>query len=86
MPSVAAPAPEAFQHLFLANDAPMGQSWLHSTCIPLLEVVSHTLALDSKVPSTSKARDAYGHFCMASQMNKVPGQYWKPEPNLITSL
>jgi hypothetical protein len=53
----------------------------------LSEVALHNLALDSKVPSISKARDAYGHFCMASsQMDKVPGQYWKPRPDLITSL
>jgi hypothetical protein len=67
------PAPEVFSRLFLATDAPMGQTWLLSTCIPLSNAALHHLALAWKVPSIAKARGAYGHFCTASQMNKVPG-------------
>jgi hypothetical protein len=81
-----APAPEVFSRLFLANNAPMGQTWLLSTHILLLEAALHHLALTSKVPLIAKARDAYGHFCIASQMNKVPGQYWQPEPDLMIFL
>jgi hypothetical protein len=80
--SSVAPVPEVFQRLFLATDAPMGQTWLLSTRIPLTELALHRQALASKVPSIAKARDAYGHFRTASQMNKVPGRYWKPEPDL----
>jgi hypothetical protein len=80
--SSTAPAPKVFSHLFLATDALMGQTWLLSTHILLSEAALHHLALASKVPLIAKARDAYGHFCMASQMNKVPGRYWKPEPDL----
>ena len=78
-----APAPEVFSHLFLADaDARMGQIWLLSTRILLLEAALHHLALTSKAPLISMARDAYGHFCTASQMNKVPGRYWQPEPDV----
>jgi hypothetical protein len=78
-------APKVFNHLFLATDAPMGQTWLLSPQIQLSEVVLHHLALESKVSLIAKARDAYSHFCTASQMNKVPGRYWKPEPDLTSS-
>jgi hypothetical protein len=64
----------------------MGQTWLLSTHILLLDVALHHLALEPKVPLIAKARNAYGHFCTASQMNKVPGRYWKPEPDSTTSL
>jgi hypothetical protein len=84
--SSTAPAPEVFYHLCLAADAPMGQSWLLSTRIPLLEVALNHLALESKSPSIAKAREANGHFCTTSQMNKVPRQYLKPELDLTTSL
>ncbi len=79
------PAPD-FQRLFLATDAPMGQTWLRSARIQLSKVALHHLALASKVPSVSNARDAYGHFRTASQMNKVPGRYWKPGPDLVNSI
>jgi hypothetical protein len=85
MPSVA-PVPELSQCLFLAPDAPMGQTWLLSTRIPLTELALHHQALASKVPSVAKACDANGHFRTASQMNKVPGRYWKAEPDLSTSI
>ena len=39
--SSVAPVPEAFQRLFLATDAPMGQTWLLSTHIPLTGVALH---------------------------------------------
>jgi hypothetical protein len=60
--SSVAPVPEVFQRLFLATDAPMGQTWLLSTRIPLTELALHHQALASKVPSMAKARHAYGHF------------------------
>jgi hypothetical protein len=69
--SSVAPVPEVFQRLFLAADAPMGQTWLLSTRIPLTELALHLQALASKVPLVAKARDACG-----------PGRYWKREPDL----
>jgi hypothetical protein len=75
-----------FQQLFLAKDAPVGKTWLRSTRILLLAVALHHLALESELPLVSKARDAYGHFCTSSQMNKVPGRYWLPEPDLSASI
>jgi hypothetical protein len=82
-----ASVPEVFYCLFLATNAPMGQTWLLSTHIPLSEAALHHLALELKVPLISKAReDAYGHFCAASHMNKVLGQYWQPKPDLMASL
>jgi hypothetical protein len=75
-----------FQRLFLATDAPIGQTWLLSTRIPLTELALHCQALASKVPLVAKARDAYSHFCTAIQMNKVPGRYWKPKPDPSTSI
>jgi hypothetical protein len=84
--SSVAPVPEVFQRLFLATDAPMGKTWLLSTRIQLMELALHRQALASKVPLVAKARDAYGYFRTASQMNKVPGWYWKPEPDLSTSI
>jgi hypothetical protein len=72
--SSVAPVPELFQCFFLATDAPMGQTWLLSTHVLLTELALHRHALASKVPSIAKARDAYGHFCTASHMNKVPGR------------
>ena len=84
--SSVAPFPEVFQRLILATDAPMGQTWLLSSLIPLTELVLHHQALALKVPMVAKARDSYGHFCTASQMNKVPGWYWKPEPDLSASI
>jgi hypothetical protein len=84
--SSTAPPPEVFNRLFFATDAPMGQTWLLSTGIPLLDAALHHLALASKVPLLATARDAYGHFRTASQMNKVPGQYWLPDPDLTTLL
>ncbi len=84
--SSTAPAPEVFSHLFLADDAPMGQTWLLSTLIPLLEAALHHLAQAWKVPLIAKARNAYGHFGKASQMITVPGRYWKPEPDLTIFL
>jgi hypothetical protein len=65
----------------------MGQTWLLSTRIPLTELALPRQALASKVPLVAKACDAYGHFrTVVSQMNKVPGRYWKPEPDLSTSI
>jgi hypothetical protein len=84
--SSTATASADFSRLFLASDAQMGKAWLLSTRIPLSKEALHHLALVSKIPSIAKARDAYGHFRTASQMNKVPGRYWKPEPDLTTSL
>ncbi len=84
--SSVAPVPEVFQRLFLATDAPMGQTWLLSTRIPLTDLALHRQALASKVPLIDKARDAYGHFRTGSQMNKVPGKYWKLEPDLSASI
>jgi hypothetical protein len=84
--SSVAPVPEVFQRLFLASDAPMGQTWLLSTRTPLTELALHCQALALKVPSVAKARDASSHFCTASQTNKVPGRYWKPEPDLSSSI
>ncbi len=84
--SSVAPVPEAFKRLFLATDAPMGQTWLHSTRIPLTDLALHRQALAVKVPPPAKARNAYGHVRTASQMNKVPGRYWKPEPDLKASI
>jgi hypothetical protein len=84
--SSTAPAPEVFNRLFLAADAPMGQTWLLSTRIPLSDEALHYRALASKVPSVAKARDAYGHFRTANQMNKVPGRYWQPNPDLTNLL
>jgi hypothetical protein len=63
-----------------------GLAWLLSTHIPLMELALHHQALALKVHLVAKARDAYGYFCKASQMNKVPGRYWKPEPDLSTSI
>jgi hypothetical protein len=84
--SSTAPAPADFSRLFLATDAPMGKTWLLSTRIPLTKAALHHLALESKIPSIAKARDAYGHFRTASQMNKVPGRYWQLDSDLKTSL
>jgi hypothetical protein len=84
--SSTAPVPEVFSRFFLADDAPMGQTWLLSTLIPLSEAALHHLAQAWKVPLIAKARNVYGHFRKASQMNKVPGRYWKPEPDLTTFL
>jgi hypothetical protein len=50
----------------------MGQTWLLSTHIPLIELALYRQALALKVPLVAKARNAYGHFRTASQMNKVP--------------
>jgi hypothetical protein len=84
--SSVAPVPEVFPCLLLATDAPMGQTWRLSTRIPLTELALHHQALASKVPSIAKARDPSGHFRTANQMNKVPGRYWKPEPDLSASI
>jgi hypothetical protein len=84
--SSVAPVPEAFKRLFLATDAPMGQTWLHSTRIQLTDLALHRQALAGKVPPPAKARNAYGHVRTASQMNKVPGKYWQPEPDLKASI
>jgi hypothetical protein len=64
----------------------MGQTRLLSTRIPLLDAALHHLALASKVPLITKARDAYGHFCTARQMNKVSGRYWQPDPDVMNLL
>jgi hypothetical protein len=56
--SSVAPVPEVFQRLFLANDAPMGQTWLLSTRLPLTELALHRQALAWKVPLVAKACDA----------------------------
>jgi hypothetical protein len=82
--SSVAPVPEVCQLLFLATDAPMGQTWLPH--ILLTELALHRQALAPKAPSVAKARDAYGHFRTASQMNKVPRRYWKPGPDLSSSI
>jgi hypothetical protein len=82
--SSVSPAPEVLKHLFLAEDALLGQTWLQYTCIPLSANSLHHLVLALKTPSVVKAREAYGHFRTASQMNKVPGKYWQPEPSLST--
>jgi hypothetical protein len=52
--SSVAPVPEVFQRLFLATGAPMGQTWLLSTRIPLTELALHRQALASKVPLVAK--------------------------------
>jgi hypothetical protein len=84
--SSTAPASEVFNRLFLAADALMGQTWLLSTHIPLSDEALHQRALASKVPLVAMARDAYGHFRTANQMNKVSGRYWQPNPDLTTLL
>ncbi len=84
--SSVAPVPEVFQRLFLATHALMGQTWLLSTSLMLTELALHREALALKAPLDAKVRDVYGHFCTASQMNKVPGRYWSPAPDLSTSI
>jgi hypothetical protein len=80
------PPTEVLQHLFLATDAPVGQSWLNSVSTPVSLDALHCLVLDLNIPSMVKARSTYGHFRTASQVNRVPGPYWKPEPKLIAHL
>jgi hypothetical protein len=80
--SSVSPAPKVLKCWFLAKDALLGQTWLQSTCIPLSSNLLHHLVLASNNPLIVKARDTYGHFRTASQMNKVPRKYWQPEAAL----
>jgi hypothetical protein len=81
------PPAEVLQHLFLATDALLGQTWLCSAHIPFLKDSLHSLVLASKTPSiAAKARATCGHFHTASQMHKVSGMYWKPDQELAASL
>jgi hypothetical protein len=64
--SSVAPLPELFQRLFLATDAPMGQTWLLSTRILLTELALHWQALALNVSLVAEAGNGYGHFCTAS--------------------
>jgi hypothetical protein len=77
---------EALSRMFLDSKAPLGQTWLKSASALVLAESLHALALDSNIPFTVKAKNTYGHFCMASQMNKVSRRYWKPEPALLAYL
>jgi hypothetical protein len=47
---------EALQRLFLVPDVPLGQTWLTLAKQPVLTDTLHGLVLDSKIPSTVKAR------------------------------
>jgi hypothetical protein len=58
--SSVSPAHEVLKHLFLAEDALLGQTWFQTTCIPLSADSLHHLVLASKIPSVVKARDVYG--------------------------
>jgi hypothetical protein len=80
------PPAEDLPHLFLAPDAPLSQTWLRSARIPFLGDSLHSLVLASKIHSIAKARGMYGHFCMASQMYKVSGMYWKPDQEIAVFL
>jgi hypothetical protein len=80
------PTAKVLQRLFLAVDAALGQTWLNSVSTPVSLDALHCLVLDLNIPLMVKARSTYGNFCTASQMNKVPGPYWKPEPKLSTCL
>jgi hypothetical protein len=77
---------ETLLQLFLAPDPPLGETWLQSPSLPLSDDSLHGLVLASNIPSMVKARSAYGHFRTASQMHKVSGRYWKPEPELFPSI
>ena len=77
---------ETLSRLFLAPDAPLGETWLQSASLPLSDDSLPALVLASNIPSMVKARSTYGHFRTASQMHKVSGRYWKPEPELFASL
>jgi hypothetical protein len=70
---------EMFSRLF-------GQTWLQSASSPVSVDSLHGLVLASKTPSMVKARSTHGPFCTASQMHKVSGRYWKPEPELLTHI
>jgi hypothetical protein len=70
---------EALSRLFLAPTAPLGQTWLTSTGNIVSNESLHCLVMASTIPSIAKARNMYGHFRTASQMNKVSGIYWKPD-------
>jgi hypothetical protein len=52
----------------------------------LTELALHCHAFALKTPLVARAHDVDGHFRSASQMNKVPGRYWKPKPDLGTSI
>jgi hypothetical protein len=84
--STNAPSAEALQHLFLAPEAPFGDVWLLSACIPFSDDSLQDLVLASKIPSIAKARSTYGHFRTASQMPKETGMYWKPDQELASYL
>jgi hypothetical protein len=84
--SSVAPVPEVLQHLFLATNARIGQTWLLSTHIPFTELAPHHQALTLKIPLVAKAREAYGDLRTSSQMDNVRGWYWKPKPDLSTSI
>ncbi len=77
---------EALSRMFLDSEAPLGQTWLKSASSPVLAESLHGLALDLNIPLIVKAQNTYGHFRTASQMNKVSGRYWKPEPELLVYL
>jgi hypothetical protein len=77
---------EALARLFLDSDAPLGETWLKMACYTASVESLHALALDANIPSIVKARNTYGHFRTASQLNKVAGRYWKPEPELLVYL
>jgi hypothetical protein len=72
--SYVSPAPEVLQHLFLAKDALLGQTWLRTTRILLSADILHHLVLTSKIPPVVKARDVYGHFCTACQSDEQSSQ------------
>jgi hypothetical protein len=77
---------EALPRLFLAPKAPLGKTWLTSTGNIVSNESLHCLVMASTVPPIAKARNMYGHFRTASQMNKVSGIYWKPDAALKTYL
>jgi hypothetical protein len=79
-------AAEAFQRLFLDPSGPLGKTWLSSANAIVTTNALHSQAVASNPPLIVLARSTYGHFRMASQMNKVPGPYWKPDPELVAYL
>jgi hypothetical protein len=74
---------EALAHLFLDFKEPLSETWQKSARYTVSAESLHALALDANIPSIVKARNTYGHFRMASQMNKVSGRYWKPEDQVL---
>jgi hypothetical protein len=79
-------AAEAYQRLFIDPSGPLGKTWLSSVSTVLTTDALHRKAVSSNLPSIVQARSTYGHFRTASQMNKVPGPYWKPDPELVKYL